>query len=286
MRLPRLAIAAALAFLTASCVPAPAPRPASLPGAAQVTARLRGRTPLAAFRGLVSFSVRHPGLKGPEGEGEGEAGGFAGKAVLLWQAPGAVRFEPLNSFGSPLLVVVANRGELRVYSVARGRFYAGRAGPRAMRRWVGIPLGPALLIRILQGALPDLGGRRTGAPPSRPPLRLEWDGEAGALRLEALPATEGGMAQTVWLDPESLEPRRVRLAMEGAELEVRYGPFRPVGAGRLPSWTSIEDLGQGGRLRVELEKNAAAPAGEIPPGLFELPVPPGVRVLPLVPEAG
>ncbi len=282
-----------LIFFSAGCAAQVPPPPASLPGLADVLGRIRGRRHLSSFRSVVLIEIRISNsgdsvspildLFGEENET------FAGKAVLLWKAPDALRMEILSPFGSPVFVVVARGDELRAFSVLRGRYYAGRADRESMARWLGLPVSPAMMLRILQGGVPVLSGDETAG------ARLGWDDEMGALRLDVPPEAGGGRRQVAFLDLKRFEPLRVQLGEDGAALEVLYGPFRRMGAGRVPGWTVIADPKRGHRVRFEVlddgagdrkgsknpEKRGEEFGPDLPDDLFRLYIPPGAAVIPL-----
>ncbi|MEE9239886.1 MAG: hypothetical protein V3U53_01720, partial [bacterium] len=174
--------------------------------------------------------------------------------MLLWKAPDALRLEILSPFGSPVFAVVAKGARLRALSIARGRYYVGRTDRESMARWLGLPVSSAMMLRILQGRVPVLNGEGLDD------ARLGWNSEMGALRLE-IPLEIGRIRrQVAFLDLKTLEPRRVRFGEQGAALDVRYGPFRRIGEGRVPEWVVIEDLGRGHRVRFQMLKGDKRPA--------------------------
>ncbi len=282
-----------LIFFSAGCAAQVTPPPASLPRLADVLGRIRGRRHLSSFRSVVLIEIRISDSGDSASPlfdffGE-ESETFAGKAVLLWKAPDALRMEILSPFGSPVFVVVARGGEVQALSVLRGRYYAGRADRESMASWLGLPVSAALMLRILQGGVPVLSGDETAG------ARLGWDDEMGALRLDVPPEGGGGRRQVAFLDLERFEPLRVLLGEDGTALEVRYGPFRRWGAGRAPGWTVIADPKRGNRVRFQIlddgagdrkGSNRPGKGGEgfgpdLPDDLFRLDIPPGVTVIPL-----
>ena len=274
----RLLLGGALVWaLAAGCAAwEPAP-PAVLPAPAEVLARLRARPHLHSLRTLASFQIQFALAEAPAGllaRELGLGGTYAGKAVLLWRAPAALRLEPLSPLGAPLFVVAVRGASLRAYVPGRARFFEGGADAQSMARLFGVPIGSGLFVRLLQGALPAAEGVDAGR------VLLAWDAEAGALRLELPPAEGLDRRQVVWLERESWLPRAARLGEPGAEIEVRFGPFREWGGARIPEWVEVAGPRRASRLRLEVSGAPASPP-DFPDSVFDLPVPPGAEVLPL-----
>ncbi len=217
-----------------------------------------------------------------------EAGeNYVGKAVLLWRRPASLRLEFLSPFGSPVFVVVAGGGNLTTFSVSREVYYTGPADTGTMAKWLGLPVSPRLLVRILGGELPVVKREGAGGARSRwDGARSRWDEAAGLIRLDLPPGAGLERRQTAFLEPGRLEPRRVLIGEAGAAIEVRYGPFIDDGSERRPSWAELRDRGGGRRLRVHMTEESVRPEGKLSPGLFELEIPAGARVIPLFPDVG
>lgn len=268
--------------LAAGCAAREIAPPAALPAPAEVLARLRGRPHLRSLRTLASFQLQFALNEAPAGilaRELGLGGTYAGKAVLLWREPSNLRLEPLSPLGVPLFVVVARGASLRAYLPGRARFFEGAADAQSMARLFGVPIGSALFVRLLQGALPIAEGMDAGQ------ARLAWDAEAGGLRLELPPGDALDRRQVVWLEPDGWVPRAARLGEPGAEMEVRFGPFRDWSGARVPEWVEVAGPGGASRLRLEVSSPPASPPADFPDSVFDLPVPPGVLVLPLEGES-
>lgn len=262
-------------FLTGCAIGEKAPR-LDLPALREVVSRLRSRKNPSAFRSIVFVEVDIPeeGSASPLDEIFSESGKtFSGKAVLLWKAPHLLRMEFLSPFGSPAFIVAVSKEQIRAYSVPQGRYYAGKADTESMARWLGLPVSPSLMLRVLQGGLPVLNDEAGSF------ARLARDDEAGGLRLEVPPGAGLDRRQVAILDSVRLEPRRVLIGEEGAAIQVRYGPFRKVGAAFRPEWAEMKDLRSGRRVRIVMEEKGEG--GDVPPDLFRLNIPPGARVVPL-----
>jgi hypothetical protein len=277
-------LAAVSLLLLAGCALRADVRPVSIPGTAAILSRLESRKFPDSFRSIVLVEADAPGDEGvmsPLRDVLTEAGeSYVGKAVLLWRRPASLRMEFLSPFGSPVFVVAAGRGNLTALSISRGVYYTGPADTETMAKWLGLPVSPRLMVRILGGELPAVNREAPGA------ARTRWDEEAKLIRLDLPPGAGLGRRQAAFLEPGSLEPRWVLIGEAGAAIEVRYGPFTSHEGGRRPSWAELRDRRRGRRLRVHMTEKSARPEKVISPELFELPIPPGARVIPLFPGVG
>ena len=270
---------AALFFLSAGCIGQPIPPPSNLPQKEEVLSRLVGRRHLESFRSVVLIEVQLANSEetaSPIQELIPEGGEFfSGKAVLLWSAPDSLRMEILSPFGSPVFVAAAKGNQIRALSILRGRYYVGSADRKTMMRWLGLPVSVRLMVRLLQGKVPDLENQETLES------KMEWDGTVGALRVKITPKAGARRQEVVFLEPSRLEPIRAQLEEDQGRLEVRYGTFLKFGSEQVPSWTEIRDLKGGHRLRIEVEEKTFQPPGKLPEDLFHLQIPRGSIVIPL-----
>jgi hypothetical protein len=197
---PRLGGLAVLLVLgMAGCATAPARLPPVLGGvpADQVDALVRRwADEWASFRGLraaVDLTVVR----------DGRAQRTAG-ALLL--SPTHLRFEAITPIGLPALVLTVAPDRLLVYSPTEGKAWTARPTAEAMGRWLGTPVEPAALIRLLTGHVPP--------PADGTPVRVGQDRgphvvlqrEAGIERVWV--TTEGRPCRAQELDPPSLSSVR------------------------------------------------------------------------------
>jgi hypothetical protein len=257
--------------------------PASLPLVAEINVHLRSRKFPTSFRSIVFVEVDSTSEESSVSPLQdlmgGEGGTYAGRAILLWRRPDSLRMEFLSPFGSPMFVVVAAKGELRAFSVARGRYYEGRANSETMAKWLGLPVTPDLMVRILQGALPFLGGEVAAA-------RVRRDNGSDAIRLELPPGAGLDRRQVALLDQVGFMPSRVLLGERGAELDIRYGEFKRTGKYVRPLWVELRDLRRGRRIRIHMNDENSTPGEALPDDLFRLEIPVGALVAPLSRESG
>lgn len=200
---------------------------------------------------------------------------FAGKAVLIWKKPKFLRMEILSPFGSPVFVITADGKMIRALSVSQGRYYVGRADPKTMALWMGLPISLEQMVRILQGRL--VPTRLL----DRQDVRVGWDGELGEIRLEFSARDGDNGKELVFLKPDDLRVRGGRMGEGKEALEVRYGVFRRYGESVIPEWVEIRQFGGRRRLQIRLDGLEDPPAEELPKELFTLHIPPGSDVFPL-----
>jgi hypothetical protein len=173
-------------------------------------------------------------------------------ALLL--SPTHLRFEATAPLGLAVLVVTAGPEEVLVWSLVERRAFVARPTRESMTRWLGLPLEPPVLIRLLVGLVP---------PPADPAsLRLGRDGSPH------LAFDEGGVNHRVWVTAEG-DPVR---------LELRDGDRIMVTFERNPDGSlqglAIEAPGQAVEARLRyLYAEAVAPPAEA----FELHLPREIR---------
>ncbi len=248
-RRPRLgALAVVLALGVAGCATAPERRPPVLggvPGGEAETLVRRWEAAWQEFRGLraaVDLTVVR----------KGRAQRTAG-ALLL--SPTHLRFEAITPLGLPAVVVTAGPERLLVVSPAERKAWSTRPTPEALARWMGVPLPPATLIRLLAGYVPP--------PPEGAQVRLAEDGGPHLVFPQG-PATE-----RVWVTAEG-QPARLELD-DGRRITVTFD-------------RTVDGQLQG--LTVEapshaLELHLRYISGEylaVPPEAFELTLPAGMPI--------
>jgi len=176
-------------------------------------------------------------------------------AAVVLLSPTQLRFEALTPFGLPALVVVAASDRLTVFSAVERRAWVGRPTPTAMARWVGLPVDPEALIRLLVGRTPLPPDAAAARAEPRPSPHVAFERSAATYRVwtgvEGYPLqvqVEDGTRLTVVFE------RRVDGGLEGLTAEVPAQALRA-------------------QLRY-LAIEAVAP----PPEAFELVIPPGVPI--------
>lgn len=242
-------LAGALAVLAlAGCVATPEAPPAVIGGipADEVGQLLRRwEAEWREFRGLRAFVDLRLLRRGR---------GHRGAGVLLI-SPTQLRFEGLTPLGLPALVVSAGPDRVTVFSAAEGRAWTARPTAEAMGRWLGVPVPPDTLIRLLVGRVP--------LPPDGASARVATDGA-----IEVAP--EGGAPrQRVWVTERGW-PARIELE----DGEVLTAAFEWTVGGVLQSVTVSAP-----RRAVEAHvRYGSAEHIAPPPEAFEIVLPPGVAI--------
>jgi hypothetical protein len=180
-------------------------------------------------------------------------------AALLLVSPAGLRVEVATPFGLPALVATADPDGITIFQVLERRAQIARPSPAAVERWLGVPLAPTALIRLLVGNV---------APPADP----------GAIVVEGTPSphlswTEGGVRHRVWVTADG---RPARLLLDGAagSGETLGADFQWSAAGSLAA-VRLEAPERGAELTVRyLSAEYVQPS----PDAFRLVLPPDVPV--------
>jgi hypothetical protein len=180
-------------------------------------------------------------------------------SALLLVSPIALRVEIATPFGLPALVATAGPDDITIFQVAERRAQTARPSPAAIERWLGVPLAPAALIRLLVGHV---------APPADP----------GAIAIESAPSphlawTEGDVRHRVWVTADG-RPARLLLEPAGGSGEALAADFQWLTSGSLAA-VRLEAPDRGAEVIVRyLSAEYVQPS----PDAFRLALPPGVPV--------
>jgi hypothetical protein len=252
-RARRAAVVLLLALGLARCAPTPRPvPPAAVTIAAGQAAELARQwaAEWEAFTGMraaIDLTVKNQRRSDRTG------------AVLL-VAPTAIRVEVATPFGFPALVATVGPDDVTIFRVLERRAHVGRPSPGAVERWLGIPLPPVTLIRLLIG----------NVPPPRDP---------GAIVVETTPSshlawTEDGVRHRVWV-AASGRPARLVLDAGGGDhitAEFEWSVGGPLAGLRLEAPERAAEL---------LVRYLSAEYVPSPPEVFRLTLPADVPVEPL-----
>jgi hypothetical protein len=176
-------------------------------------------------------------------------------AGALLVSPTHLRFEAITPLGFPAIVVTAGPDRLLVFSPTERRAWSARPTAEAMNRWLGVPLEPQTLTRILTGHVPAL--------PDGTPVRVTQD------RGPHLVFERAGVTQRVWVTAEG-RPARLELA-NGQRVTATFD--RTVD-GQIASVT-LEVPRQSVEAQV---RYISGDSVALPLEAFEITVPPGVVI--------
>jgi hypothetical protein len=248
-RAGRVALALALALGLVRCASTPPPPPATAairPGQVEELTR-RWAAEWAAFPGLraaidLTVKTRRRSERA---------------AAVLLVAPTALRVEVTAPFGLPAVVATAGPDEVTIYRVLERRAHTAPASAAAVGRWLGVPLPPETLIRLLIGNVPTPADPQAIAIESAPTPHLAWSADGARYR--------------VWVS-DAARPARLTLQAQGGERLV--ADFSWSAAGGLTE-VRVEAPDRDGLLTVRyLSAEYVTP----PPDAFQLRLPPDVPV--------
>jgi hypothetical protein len=248
----QVALALLLALGLARCAAVRPTPPATVPIAPDQAASLARRwaaewEAFPGLRGAIDLTVRTP------------RGNDRAAAVLL-VAPDALRVEIAAPFGLAALVATAGPDEITIYRVLERRAQQARPSPAAVARWLGVPLAPETLLRLLVGNVPTPADPGGIAVENQPSPHLTW--------------THDGARYRVWVTSEGRPARVLLEAPSGERLTAELAWIAGGGLGEL----RVEAPARGAALTV---RYISAEYVQNPPDAFRLILPPDVPVQPL-----
>ena len=245
----RAALAVLLALGLGRCAAAPPAPPVAVaipPGQAVALAQ-RWAAEWEAFEGLrAAIDLRARNRRGSERA-----------AAVLLVAPTALRVEVATPFGLPAVVATAGADDITIFHVLERRVETARPSPEAVGRWLGVPLAPQTLIRLLVGNVPPPSDPGTITVDSAPTPHLTW--------------TENGVRHRVWVTADG-RPARLLLAAAGGDWLTADFEWS-VGGGLVG--LRVEAPERGTELQV---RYLSVEPVQNPPEAFRLALPPGVPV--------
>jgi hypothetical protein len=184
---------------------------------------------------------------------DGRAQRTAG-ALLL--SPTHLRLEAITPLGFPAFLVTAGPERVLVLNPIERRAWSARPTADAMGRWIGVPVDPAILIRLLAGHVP--------LPPEGVPVQLAED------RGPHLAFTHNGVTERVWVTVEGLP---LRVEFEEGRYRVRATFARAVNGLLVGVNIEVPDRSIEAEVRYLSGETRA-----LPPEAFELPIPADVPI--------
>lgn len=242
--------------LLGACATIP-PLPSIPPPAEEVFQQVisRGGT-LQGLKGLAQVSVSSPGKS------------FHGQQVLFARRPGFLRVESLSPLGNPLLYLVTDGTEIRLYNPEENRYYRGDYRPGSLSFALPMELHPSEVVNFL------LGGGSLADPEK---ISLRPDSSEGLWVLE-LHSPSRGVTETLWVHPQLFHILRADLRRSALSYRLSFSDFRRVKDILFPHRMRLSSEDSRTRISVvfpEVELNPDWKAQD-----FSLPVPPGATVHP------
>ena len=249
-RARRVALALALALGLARCAAVRPPSPATVAVPPDQVAELTRRwaaewETFPGLRAAIDLTVKNRGRS-------------ERAAAVLLVAPTALRVEVTAPFGLPAVVATAGPDEITIYRVLERQAHTARPSPAAVGRWLGVPLPPETLIRLLVGNVPTPADPRAITSESAPTPHLAW--------------SEDGARYRVWVTAEG-RPARLLLEARGGERLVAGFTWSASGGGL--SEVRVEAPDQEALLAV---RYLSAEYVQNPAEAFRLLLPPDVPV--------
>ena len=214
------------------------------------------RETLQGLKGLAQVRVSSPGKS------------FHGQQVLFARRPGFLRVESLSPLGTPLLYLVTDGKEIRLYNPEENRFYQGDHRAGSLSFALPMDLHPSEVVNFL------LGGGPLADPDQ---ISLRPDSSEGLWVLE-LHSPSRGVTETLWVHPQSFHILRADLRRPSLFYRLSFSDFRRVKEKLFPHRMQL--LSEDSRTRIsvvfpEVELNPDWEAQD-----FSLPVPQRATVHP------
>jgi hypothetical protein len=228
-------------------------------------------SPEAALRALAATTAGAPAVTATakiEINNHGER--YPLKVAVMMKRPDLLRVESIPLMGPPDFYLSVAGGELRVFLPGKGAFYAGRATPLNISRFLSVSLPAADMVSLLMGVPPEgaeemqsLGGER----------------EDGLYRIDQY--RSGWRMRSLWIDPEGGRLIRFRKFTEKGTViyTADFADHVRIGEGFLPQQVTIrgEEMAVLTIRYTDLRQFAADPES------FPLPVPEGITPILLDP---
>jgi hypothetical protein len=149
--------------------------------------------PAALVRRWEAEWSQFPGLRAAVDVVVSQAGRAQRTAGALLLSPTRLRLEAITPIGLPALLITAGPEQVLVYNSFERRAWTAQPTAQAMARWVGMPVEPAVLIRLLAGHVP--------LPPEGVAAQVAEDGGSH------LVFTHDGVTERVWITVEGAPSR-------------------------------------------------------------------------------
>jgi hypothetical protein len=181
-------------------------------------------------------------------------------AALVLLAPTALRVEVATPFGLPALVATANPDEIMIFRVLERRAQTTHPTPEAVERWLGVPVPPLTLIRLLAGNVPTPADPQAITVEGAPSPHLAW--------------TDNGVRHRVWVSAEG-RPARLLLERAAEDSDRLVTDFEWGVAGGGLAAVRVEAPAKGAELTV---RYLSVEYRENPPEAFRLALPADIPI--------
>ncbi len=243
-------------FLLSACATLP-PLPPVVPPAQEVFQQVKARqAAVLGLKGLAQVKVSSPEKS------------FSNQQVLFARRPAFLRVESLNPLGTPLLSLVTDGKEIRLYNPAENKYYRGGWRSDSLSFALPLALPPGEVVLFLLGGVPL-------TDPETISLRPE---NKERLWILDLLSRGGSEARTLWVHPQTFQILRAELKRPGYSYQVVYSDFRPVKEILFPH--RMRFFAEDQKLRILAEFPEVDLNPEWGNQDFSLPVPRGATVLP------
>jgi outer membrane lipoprotein-sorting protein len=243
-------------FLFSACATLP-PLPPVVPPAQEVFQQVKARqAAILGLKGLAQVKVSSPEKS------------FSNQEVLFARRPGFLRVESLSPLGTPLLFLVTDGKEIRLYNPGENKYYRGNWRSDSLSFALPLALPPEEVVLFLLGGVPLT---------NQEAISLRSESKEGLWILD-LRSPEGNEAQTLWVHPQTFHILRAELKRPGSCYRLVYADFRPVKEILFPHQMRLFADNQ--KLRISAEFPEVHLNPEWGDQDFSLPVPPGATVLP------
>ena len=246
-----------LPFLLSACAAIPK-LPEVAPPAEEVLRQVTARQEaLQGLKGLAQVKLSSPEKS------------LTNQQVLFARRPADMRVESLGPLGTPLLYLVTDGKEIRIYLPGENRYYQGPFETRSLSFALPLALHPEEMVSFLLGGVPFL-------EPERVSLRPEVKEGLWVLVLDS---PSRGESQVLWVHPESFHILRAEIHRPGLSYLLSYSSFREMKGILFPHQRQLASEDRRTRISAEFPEVDLNP--EWGTQDFSLPVPRGATILPL-----
>jgi hypothetical protein len=196
--------------------------------------------------------------------------------MVAAEKPGRLRFQGFDFMGRPAFTMTVNEKELAFLDYRQAILYTGEATPENLSRFLPLGLTISEVTALLSGGQPLPEHRVMGLTESRAVGEKAW--------ILSLHRTYDGLLEKIYMTPGSRQVSRVELGpIDGKPFyQLTYADYRETDhPDRIaaPFQITVDDQQSRRQLIVAYKEVRLNP--ELPPDLFKIEPPKGVRVEPI-----